>query len=38
MMLSPPCITVEMVPGCLQTWHLAFRPKRSILVSSDPRI
>jgi hypothetical protein len=42
MMLPPPCFTVGMVlarwwavPGFLQTWHLAFRPKSLILVSSD---
>jgi hypothetical protein len=35
MMLPPPCFTVEMVPGFLQTWRLAFRPKCYILVSSD---
>ena len=34
-MLPPPCITVEMVPGFFQTWHLAYRPNSSILVSSD---
>jgi hypothetical protein len=26
------------VPDFLQAWHLAFRPKSSILVSSDQRI
>jgi CHASE1-domain containing sensor protein len=26
------------VPGFLQTWPLAFRPKSSILVSSEQRI
>jgi hypothetical protein len=26
------------VQGFLQMWHLAFRPKSSIFVSSDPRI
>ena len=38
MRLPPPCFTVEMVlarwwavPGFLPTWHLAFRPKSSIL-------
>ena len=25
MMLPPPCFTVWMVPGFLQTWHLSFR-------------
>ena len=38
MMLPPACFTVEMVPAVLQTWHLAFRPKSSILVSSEQRI
>ena len=38
MMLTPTCFTIGMVPGFLQTWHLAFRPKSSILVSSDQRI
>ena len=37
MMLAPPCFTVEMVPGFLQTWRLSFRPKSSILVLSDQR-
>ena len=37
-MLPPPVFTVGMVPGFLQTWCLAFRPKRSILISSDQRI
>ena len=37
-MLPPPCFTVGMVPGFLQTWRLAFRPKSSILVSSNQRI
>ena len=37
-MMLPPCFTVGMVPGFLQTWRLAFRPKSSILVSSDQRI
>ena len=37
-MLPPPCFTIGMVPGCLQMWCLAFRPKNSILVSSDQRI
>ena len=37
-MLSPPCFTVGMVPGLLQKWRLAFRPKSSILFSSDQRI
>ena len=27
MMLPPPCFTVGMVPGFLQTWRLEFRPK-----------
>ena len=45
MVLPPPCFTVGMVfarwwalpplPGSLQMWSLAFRPKSSILVSSD---
>ena len=35
MMLPPPCFTVGMVQGFLQMWLLAFRPKSSILVSSD---
>ena len=30
MMLPPPCFTVGMVSGFLQTWRLAFRPKSSI--------
>ena len=38
MMLPPPCFTIGMVPGFLQKWHLAFKPKSSILVSSDQRI
>ena len=38
MMLPPPCFTVGMVPGFHQTWHLAFKPKSSILVSSYQRI
>ena len=38
MMLPPPCFTVGMVPGFLQTWHLAFRPKSYILVSSGQRM
>ena len=37
-MLPPPCFTVGMLPGFLQMWRLAFRPKSSILVSSDQRI
>ena len=37
-MMLPPCFTVRMVPGFLQTWPLAFRPMSSILVSSDQRI
>lgn len=43
-MLQPPCFSLGMVlvrwwamPGFLQTWHLAFRPKSSIFVSSDER-
>jgi hypothetical protein len=32
MMLPPPCFTVGMVPGFLQTWCLAFRQNISILV------
>ena len=35
MMLPPPCFTVGMVPGHLQTWCLAFGPNSSILVSLD---
>ena len=38
MMFPPPFFTVGMVPGFLQTRGLAFRPKNSILVSSDQRI
>ena len=38
MMLPPPSFTIGMVPGFLQAWRLAFRPKSSILVSSDQRI
>ena len=38
MMLPPPCFAVGAVPGFLQTWHLAFRRKSSILVSSDQKI
>ena len=38
MTLPPTCITVGMVSGFLQMWHLAFRPKSSIFVSSDKRI
>ena len=38
MMLLPPCFPVGMVPGFLQMWHLAFRPKSSSLVSSNQRI
>ena len=34
----PPCFTVGMVPGFLQTWCMAFRSKSSNLVSSDQRI
>ena len=34
-MLPPPCFSIGMVPGFLQTWLLAFRPTSSILVSSD---
>ena len=37
-MLPPPCFTIGMVPGFLQTCCLAFRPKSSILVSSAQRI
>ena len=37
MMLPPPCFTVGMVPGFFQMWRLEFRPKSSILVSSDQR-
>ena len=37
-MLPPPCFTVGMVPGFLQTWRSAFRPNSSILLSSDQRI
>ena len=33
--MLPPCFTVGMVPGFLQLWGLAFKPKSSILVSSD---
>jgi hypothetical protein len=29
-MLPPPCFTVGVVPGCVQTWCLAFRPKSFI--------
>ena len=35
MMLPQLCFTVGMVPGFLQMWHLAFRPKSSILVSLE---
>jgi hypothetical protein len=35
MMLPPPCFTIGLVPDFLQVWRLAFRPKSSILVSSD---
>ena len=35
MMPPPPCFTVGMVPGFIQMRRLAFRPKSSILVSSD---
>jgi hypothetical protein len=45
MMLPPSCFTVGMVlarwwvvPGFLQMWHLTFRPKSSIFLSSDQRI
>jgi hypothetical protein len=38
MMLPPPCFTVGMVSGLLQTWRLAFRPNSSTLVSSDHQI
>ena len=37
-MLPPPCFTVGMVPGFLQMWSLAFRPKSVMLDSSDQRI
>ena len=37
MMLPPPCFTVGMVQGFLQTGCLEFKPKSSILVS-DQRI
>ena len=37
-MLPPPCFTVGMVPGSLHMWRLAFRPRSSILVSSDQGI
>ena len=32
MMLPPPCFTVKMVPGFLQTWLLAFRPILFLMV------
>ena len=36
---SHSCVVLAgMVPGFLQTWRLAFRPKSSILVSSDQRM
>jgi hypothetical protein len=35
MLLPPPCFTIGMVPGFLQKWRLAFRPKSSILVSNQ---
>lgn len=38
MMLPPPCFTVGMMPGFLQTWPLAFKPRSSILISSDKGI
>jgi hypothetical protein len=38
MMLPLPCFTVRIVPGFFQMWRLTFRPKSSILVSSDQRI
>ena len=38
MMLLPPSFTMGMMPGFLQMWRLALRPKSSILVSSDQRI
>ena len=38
MMLPPPCFTVGMAAGFLQTWCLAFRLNSYILVSSDQRI
>ena len=37
MMITQLCFTVKMVPGFLQMWRLAFRPKSSILFSSDQR-
>ena len=37
-MLLPPCFTVGMVPVFLYTWCLAYKPRSSILVSSDQRI
>ena len=37
-MLPPTCFTVGIVPGYIQTWCLVFRPKSSILFSSDQRI
>ena len=38
MMLPPPCFTVGMVSGFLQTWCLAFRPKSYVLVSSGQKM
>ena len=38
MMLPPPCFTIGIVQGFLQTWCLAFMPKSSVLASSDQRI
>jgi hypothetical protein len=38
MMLPPPLFTVGMAQGFLKTLSLTFRPKSSILVSSDQRI
>ena len=35
MMLPIPCFIIGMVAGFLVTWHLAFMPKTSILISSD---
>ena len=36
--LPPPCFTIGMVPGFLQTWRLAFRQNSFILDSSDQSI
>ena len=38
MMLPAPIFTIGRMPGFLQTWRLEFRPKSSILVSSDQKI